>query len=884
MELFFLALLVLIMALALGSGYPVAFALPGAAILSIAAATAAGYIFAGDPAAYFAQGDGGQWLSAGVLNLRGVYWEVERDTLIAIPLFIFMGIMLQRSKIAEDLLITMAQLFGPVPGGLGISVVFVGALLAATTGIVGATVVAMGLISLPAMLRNNYSKPLATGTIAASGTLGQIIPPSIVLIILADQLASATDQASTLRKTLHKQSTGELSMPSYFDVVSTSAGEMFLGALVPGLVLVALYMLYILIYAMLRPHVAPPVRSDSQFNAEFFFQLGLALIPPLALIFLVLGSIITGVATVNQAGAIGAAGALLMAGYRLTQGQKSSFVPALIALAALVVIGFIVTNYSPNIKAVNTTTDVMAVTAAIIASAALVIALIWSSWRAYKIENTLHEVMIETAKATSLVFIILLGAAMLTAAFRAFGGEELVKHFLEGIPGGFWAKFITVMAVIFVLGFFLDFIEIAVVVVPIVAPILLADPSANITAVWLGVMIGLNIQTSFLTPPFGFALFYLRGVAPAIVKTIDMYKGVIAFIGLQLAALVIVANFPPLVNYLPNRVSFLAETAPPPRNPRIQYCVEEYIYGRLVQDTGELSSAVAAAKTLDTSFLPKKIAADLTGSFDGVAKAKELLEAAKVAEAKVAEAAVEYRPLHRTVRALERDARVFDVEIKELETTVSRLRGDENASARERFETRIKKAAEERDALLAQIPAEWAETQATFAKLTKEEANLRNQFRRAADGSYEGTARLSSTLKGSAEYAALEQEFKDLRNTVETGNPEETQTIVNTFAAKFTMTGAEKVRSGLGKVRRALRRKKPDISKALKEFDRAQKEYIKQLEWRAKAQGEFAASVSTYEVALRGTIGMRQQQRMTREQGLSVASCQSDHRDISLNF
>ena len=258
MELLFLAILVGLMAFALGSGYPVAFALPGSAIITILLAAGAGYLFAGDTDAYFALDGPGQWLSAGVTNLRGVYWEVERDTLIAIPLFIFMGIMLQRSKIAEDLLITMAQLFGSIPGGLGISVVFVGALLAATTGIVGATVVAMGLISLPTMLRNNYSPSLATGTIAASGTLGQIIPPSIVLIILADQLASATDQASTLRKALHKEATGELQMPSVFDVTSTSAGEMFLGAFIPGLVLVVLYMVYILIYALIRPKNAPP--------------------------------------------------------------------------------------------------------------------------------------------------------------------------------------------------------------------------------------------------------------------------------------------------------------------------------------------------------------------------------------------------------------------------------------------------------------------------------------------------------------------------------------------------------------------------------------------------------------------------------------------------
>ncbi|NKB51880.1 MAG: TRAP transporter large permease subunit [Rhizobiaceae bacterium] len=884
MELVFLALLVVLMAAALGSGYPVAFALPGSAILTIAAATACGYLFAGDPGAYFAQGDGGQWLSAGVLNLRGVYWEVERDTLIAIPLFIFMGIMLQRSKIAEDLLITMAQLFGPVPGGLGISVVFVGALLAATTGIVGATVVAMGLISLPAMLRNNYSKSLATGTIAASGTLGQIIPPSIVLIILADQLASATDQASTLRKALHKETTGELSMPSAFDVTSTSAGEMFLGALVPGLVLVALYMIYILVYAMLRPHVAPPVRSDKGFNAEFFFQLGLALVPPLALIFLVLGSIISGIATVNQAGAIGAAGALLMAGYRLTQGERNSFTPAILSLLSLAVIGAIVANFNTNIKSISNSTDAIAIALALVAVTVLLTSLIWSAWRAYKIENTLGEVMIETAKATSLVFIILLGAAMLTAAFRAFGGEELVKHFLEGIPGGFWAKFITVMAVIFVLGFFLDFIEIAVVVVPIVAPILLADPSANITAVWLGVMIGLNIQTSFLTPPFGFALFYLRGVAPAIVKTIDMYKGVIAFIVLQLIALVIVANYPPLVNYLPNRVSFLSETAPPPRNPRIQYCVEEYIHGQLVDSGTALSSAAGAAGKLDASFLPKNISKDFLASFDGVEKAKQLLIDAKAAEAAVAAAAVEYRPVHRTVRALQRDARVFEVQIKGWETDLSRLRGDEFAAAREKIEARVAIATENRDALLAQIPAQWEERHATFAKLTNEENKIRTQFRRQADGIYQGISTLSDTLAGSKAYSALAMEFGELRDRIANGDASEMHEVVNQFAKKLDMEGASKVKSGLNKVRRALKKKKPDVEKALKEFDRAEKAYNKQLEWRAKAEGDFTTGVASYQNALRSTIGMRQQNRMTREQGLFVASCQSGHRDISLNF
>ncbi len=885
MELVFLLLLVVLMAIGLGSGYPVAFALPGSAILTFAAAALCGWLFAGDSSAYFAQGNLSQWTSAGVTNLRGVYWEVERDTLIAIPLFIFMGIMLQRSKIAEDLLITMAQLFGPVPGGLGISVVFVGALLAATTGIVGATVVAMGLISLPAMLRNNYSKSLATGTIAASGTLGQIIPPSIVLIILADQLASATDQASTARKALHKASTGELSMPSSFDVTSTSAGEMFLGALVPGLVLVGLYMVYILVYAFLRPHVAPPVRSEGKLDGEFFFKLGLALVPPLALIFLVLGSIISGIATVNQAGAIGAAGALLMAGYRLTDGQKGSFTPAILSLIALLVIAFALGNYDTNIRNISTSENLTGVYISIAAVVVLIGALAWSAKRAYQIDNTLQEVMIETAKATSLVFIILLGAAMLTAAFRAFGGEELVKHFLEGIPGGFWAKFITVMAVIFILGFFLDFIEIAVVVVPIVAPILLADPSANITAVWLGVMIGLNIQTSFLTPPFGFALFYLRGVAPAVVKTIDMYKGVIAFIILQIAALIIVANYPPLVNYLPNRVSMLSDTAPPPRNPRLQYCVEEYVHGKLINGDETLDRAIAGLKPIDVSFLPKAMAKDLTSSFDGVEKAKALLVESKAAEAVVDEAAIAFRPLHVTVRGIERDARVFDPKITALETAVTRLRGDDVETRKAEMLKRVEKLKAERAALLATIPDDWKEKQAAFAELTKAEAKLRTQFRRTADETYAGVQEASATLQSTAAYKELATEFDALRAQIETNPPADMEKTVNDFASRVgDIEGASKVKSGLSKVRRALRRKTPELEKALAEFDKAKALYEDQLEWRTKAEGQVAQVVADYELALRDTIGMRQQSRVTREQGLSIASCRAVHRDISLNF
>ena len=386
MELFFLAVLFLTMAFALGSGYPVAFSLPGAAIISIVAAAVFGYFIESDSAAYFHSGSPYQWLSAGVTNLRFVYWDVERDTLIAIPLFIFMGIMLQKSKIAEDLLVTMANLFGPVPGGLGISVVFVGALLAATTGIVGATVVAMGLISLPVMLRNNYSPALATGTIAASGTLGQIIPPSIVLIILADQLGSAADQASSIRKSLHKVATGDLSMPSVMDVTSTSAGEMFLGAFVPGVVLVLLYMIFILILALFFPRLAPSVPYKGKMDAAFWFRVGFILIPPLTLIVLVLGSIITGIATVNQAGAIGAAGALVMAGYRLNPKQDyTAYLPAIILLISILIMAFSLSNFDMNILLIEDATDLTGIIVGIIGASLFIVSLVWSSLRLYKI-------------------------------------------------------------------------------------------------------------------------------------------------------------------------------------------------------------------------------------------------------------------------------------------------------------------------------------------------------------------------------------------------------------------------------------------------------------------------------------------------------------------
>jgi tripartite ATP-independent transporter DctM subunit len=883
MELFFLGILVLLMIVALGSGYPVAFALPGSAILAISLAAISGQLYAGDPTAFFAQGGPVQWLSAGVTNFRGIYWEAERDTLIAIPLFIFMGIMLQRSKIAEDLLVTMAQLFGPIPGGLGISVVFVGALLAATTGIVGATVVAMGLISLPAMLQRNYSKPLATGTIAASGTLGQIIPPSIVLIILADQLSSAVDQAGTARKEFFKVATGELSMPSEFDIVSTSAGDMFLGALVPGLVLVALYMLFILVFALIKPSAAPPVPFESKVDSRFVGNVLMILVPPLALIFLVLGSIIAGIATVNQAGAIGAIGALMMAGYRLKPGCRDTFAPAILGMISLILVLIVTSFHEVNVKNIQTGRDQIALTVAIIGVIGLIIAIVWSGWRAFKIEDTLHGVMIDTAKTTSLVFIILLGAAMLTAAFRSFGGEELVKEFLNGMPGGFWSKFIIVMGVIFLLGFFLDFIEIAVVVVPIVSPILLADPSANVTAVWLGVMIGLNIQTSFLTPPFGFALFYLRGVAPPSVKTLEMYKGVIAFIGLQLVALGIVGNYPALVNYLPNRVSLTSDTAPPPRNPRLQYCMEEYVVAQFAENGDALRKAIEDAQGLDYSYLPKDFQTGVLTGFKKAESTFRLIAAAKQAEAEIEAEAADYRPLHIVVREIQNKVLIVETNIKIVKQQLRRAEAD--SPLKQIRQARLNKLNAEREALLATTPENWEAAHKTFLTHTKAERAARNAYRKAVDAAYEPVVELRAIIADAAALEALGAALTALQADVPGMEFDPAMARIKSVEKQFRdVAGTKDIKGLLAKARRAIKGKTPKPEAAAQFLSDAAAAYDADMAWRKRAEAGLKNGLAAYDAAIRDTIGLRGQPRLPKEQALYVASCNAGHRDISLSF
>ena len=449
-------ILFLFICLILMLGFPVAFSLAGTSLIMAGIGYLTGTF---DPA----------FLSALPNRLFGI---LSNQILIAVPLFVFMGIMLEKSRIAEQLLRNMALLFGPLRGGLGISVVLVGMLMAASTGIIGATVVTMGLISLPAMLRNGYNPALASGTIAATGTLGQIIPPSTALIILGDVLSSAYQQA-------------QLKM-GIFSPETVSVADLFVGALIPGLILVVAYLAYTGIVALMRPEAAPAVQDREPLSPSFIFELLKGLLPPLLLIVAVLGSILTGKATPTEAAGIGAFGSLILA----------------------------------------------------------------IVYRQFDLQR-LKEVMDSTLQVTSMIFMIFIGAALFSLVFRGFGGEELVHEAFTDMPGGVFAAMLIVMLVIFLLGFILDFIEITFVVVPIVAPVLLA---MGVDPAWLGIMIAINLQTSFLTPPFGFALFYLRGVAPADLPTRTLYKGVIPFIGIQVGVLLLLALFPELATWLPDQI------------------------------------------------------------------------------------------------------------------------------------------------------------------------------------------------------------------------------------------------------------------------------------------------------------------------------------------
>ena len=884
METFFLVILILTMIAALSSGFPVAFALPGSAILSILLAALCGYLFAGNVSEYFSQDGPIQWLTAGITNFRGVYWEVERDTLIAIPLFIFMGIMLQRSKIAEDLLVTMGQLFGPIPGGLGISVIFVGALLAATTGIVGATVVAMGLISLPAMLKNKYDKSLASGIVCSSGTLGQIIPPSIVLIILADQLASASDVANTTRQAEYKQFTGEFSMPGDFGVASTSAGDMFLGAFFPGLVLVGLYMVYILIYALLKKGVAPPVHYEGKYDGKFAIKVFLSLVPPLALIFVVLGSILLGIATVNQAGAIGAVGATIMGGYRLKAGEKYAYLPTIIAALSLIAIYFLVNSFDLTIKNIDSSDDIIGITLASVAVFALLVSVFWSFWRVYKIENTLKGVALDTCVTTSMVFIILVGAAMLTAAFRGFGGEELVTDFLTSLPGGFWTQFIVVMAVIFFLGFFLDFIEIAVVVVPIIAPILLAETGANVTAVWLGVMIGVNMQTSFLTPPFGFSLFYLRGVAPPSVSTIQIWKGAIAFIFLQLIGLAIVGYYPSMVNYLPNRTYLTSDVAPPPLNPRLQECIQEYKFNLYSEKGDSIRKSINSISSIDINYLPDEKKDIFVQNFEKALLTFDLVENLKQEEKQLAAYSQDYKSLHQKVRKIQKSIFKNEKRIKQLNKDIRYLEEDDILEDKIKIERKIEIIELENITLQNKIPKNWDVDHNKYKELSNNRKKAQTKYKRNVDEVYKNIKYFKLMIKDLTELIKLEDQINSLGTKSEISLDQAMLNMKEVEKNLDKISGAELIKDKITKSRRILKKNDPDMSKVLSLLNEANNIFVVEKEWRKRAKNDLLPQLNEFDNAIKDTIGLRLQERLTLEQAKFVSRCRSSHKDISLNF
>jgi TRAP-type C4-dicarboxylate transport system permease large subunit len=613
----------------------------------------------------------------------------------------------------------------------------------------------------------------------------------------------------------------------------------------------------------------------------------ITLVPPLVLIFIVLGSIIAGVATVNQAGAIGAAGAMIMAGYRLKEGQPRAYWPAILAMTAVVCIFVLSSQFNMNVKNIQTSTDALGIGLGVVALGALIVALLWSGKRALQIDNTLRGVMLDTAKTTSLVFIILLGAAMLTAAFRAFGGEELVKEFLTSLPGGFWAQFIIVMAVIFLLGFFLDFIEIAVVVVPIVSPILLADPQANITAVWLGVMIGLNIQTSFLTPPFGFALFYLRGVAPAAVKTTSIYKGVVPFIGLQLLALSIVGYFPSLVNYLPTRLSLLGEQAPPPINPKLQTCIEETVFAQFQSNGDRIKSAIGEAKNLNVSSLPPKLAKSFGDSLVKAENTFKLLDDIKATEVTLKQAVPAYSPLHVRVRQIQRDIRKAQEEVKLLRTSLSRTRGDDDAAkaARERLQARIDKDMAKVERLKAEIPADWEEKNKAFKLLLNADKKARTTYRRNTDQSYKPVIEITDILETTDALGELAPDFAALTKLADSGDAKAVEAAAKTLSSKLgPVAGTNDIKKELRKVSRHAAKSPDDVPELKNLLVETTRVYDDQVRWRTAAKANLADGLGKYEATIRNTIGLRSLRRLPEDTALNVATCMSHHTDVSLSF
>jgi tripartite ATP-independent transporter DctM subunit len=460
-----------------------------------------------------------------------VFGTMTSEVLIAIPLFVFMGMMLEKSKIAPDLLEAMGRLFGTLRGGLAVSVTLVGALLAASTGIVGATVVTMGLIALPAMMKQRYDAAFGCGTVCAAGTLGQIIPPSTVMVILGEVLAAAYQQAQLAQ--------------GKFSIETISVGQLFAGSMIPGLMLATLYIVYQVVICWLRPELGPAI-PRSERAAVSGAELARALVPPIVLIVAVLGSILGGIATPTEAASVGAVGATLLAGLRIVPDK-----PWPIYIAALCALGMVLLGSLFDLRIGREAApfaDQAASWLATLMALGLGYGILVALRRAFG-GGMLGAVSHSTMTVTAMIFATLIGATLFSLVFRGLGGDDLIRGFLEQVPGGKWGALFVVMAVIFVLGFPLDFVEIVIIVVPIVGPVLL---QMDIDPIWLGVLIAMNLQTSFLTPPLGPTLFYIQSVLPPGIGSADVYRGVTPFVILQVIGLALVAAFPALATWLPD--------------------------------------------------------------------------------------------------------------------------------------------------------------------------------------------------------------------------------------------------------------------------------------------------------------------------------------------
>jgi TRAP-type mannitol/chloroaromatic compound transport system permease large subunit len=702
-----------------------------------------------------------------------------------------------------------------------------------------------------------------------------------VLIIVADQLSNASDIADNIRKNLYQGLTGESLMPSFLNVESTSAGEMFLGAIIPGLILVFLYAAYVLIHAIFIKNSAPAIPNKKGFDKEFWIKVSSTLIPPVLLIFIVLGSILFGVTTVNQAGAIGALGSTVMASYKLHPNKKHTYTPTIIATISS--IGILILHFSLNLNIKNITNNyqLTGIVVSTLFVIALVISLIWSFWRVYKTEDILKYVTTETALTTTMVFIILIGAAMLTAAFRGFGGDEVITNFLKDLPGGFWTQFWVVMFIIFILGFFIDYIEIAVIVVPIIAPILLANPEANVTALWFGVMVGVNMQTSFLTPPFGFSLFYLRGVAPPSITTLDIWKGAVPFICLQLIGLFITCYWPSLSNYIPTRSYLTSELSPPPTNPRLERCLIDYTFNLYDKDGAKIKIAIDNAKKLNLDSLPDSKKEILNDHFTKSLIALDLVKNAQEKKKILDTFSKDYYDIH--IAARKNQSKILDINKKiiEIEKDIKQAKSEKKISE---LKEKIQNYKNEIIKLEKLVPKEFVEKNKKYKELYNDYKKSLNTYYLSVD-SYANFKQLKKNLQDVENLKTEQANLKESINEIKANNFDKLLKLLNDVMYRLDkISGTNEIKDTIYSVIADIQKGNNDRQITNEKINESLNLINKEIKWREKPAKILLPYLEKYDDEIKDTIGIRQQDKLPKKQALHIAKCESGHHNISLHF